>query len=199
MSVRFKQHSRFALVGLSVLCLMAVWQIPLQADTISGQDIYYHGGSLQFEIMPYEAVYTSQIYLHTASETIFLGSSSSTGRVISISDPSVLGLSPGDEFVLGIHVLNTGDKFLMGGAYNNSDGTAHARVNYTPGQTVIGFEDLLGGGDLDYDDAVIRVTGNIGGSIGVAEVPEPSTLVLCGLGVAGLMCFGRRRLMLRRR
>jgi hypothetical protein len=71
----------------------------------------------------------------------------------------------------------------MGGGYDNPDGIIHALVNYGYNRTaVIGFEDLFGGGDRDYDDAVIRVTGDIG----VTQVPEPSTMLLLGSGFIGL-------------
>src|SRR5258705_12793711 len=89
---------RFDLVWLSILGLIAsLHSTPAQAYSILGQDIYYHGGTLQFEILPYEAAFTSQIYLRTGTATIFLGNSSSVGAVITISDPSALGLNPEDE------------------------------------------------------------------------------------------------------
>ena len=176
-----RNYPRFGLVCLSVLGLIAILHSSrAHAYTILGQDIYYHGGSLQFQILPYEAAYTSQIYLHTGTATIFLGNSSSVGAVITISDPAALGLNPEDEFVLGIHVMNTGDNFVMGGSYDNPDGIVHALVNYGYNHTaVIGFEDLLGGGDLDYDDAVVKVLGNIG----VAQIPEASTMLMLGSGI----------------
>src|SRR6185436_9638698 len=109
-----RSSRRFGLVWLSILGLIAfLHSTPAQAYTIFGQDIYYHGGSLQFEILPYEAAFTSQIYLHTGMGLIFLGNSSSVGAVITISDPATIGLNPEDEFVLGIHVMNTGDNFVM--------------------------------------------------------------------------------------
>src|SRR5258705_4729176 len=176
-----RNYPRFGLVWLSVLGLIAtLHNSSAQAYPILGQDIYYHGGSLQFQILPYEAAYTSQIYLHTGTGEIFLGNSSSIGVVITISDPAAVGLNPEDEFVLGIHVMNTGDNFVMGGGYDNPDGIVHALVNYGYNQTaVIGFEDLLGGGDLDYDDAVVKVLGNIG----VPQIPEASTMLMLGSGV----------------
>jgi uncharacterized protein DUF4114/PEP-CTERM motif-containing protein len=185
-----KIHSRFGIMWLAVLGLIAtLHSSPAQAYPALGQDIYYHGGSLQFEILPYEAAYTSQIFLRTGTDMIFLANSSSIGSVIDIGDPATIGLNPEDEFVLGIHVLDTGDDFLMGSGYDNPDGIVHALVNYTYNRTaIIGFEDLLGGGDLDYNDAMIRVLGNLG----VTRIPEPSSMLLLVSGVVGLVFFRRR-------
>ena len=84
--------------------------------------------------------------------------------VINIGDPVAIGLNLEDEFILGIHVMNTGNDFFMGGGYDNPDGIVHASVNYGPNQTaVIGFEDLLGGGDRDYNDATAVFHFRLGG------------------------------------
>lgn len=173
-----RKYSRFGLVWLLVLGLIAVLHTSLaQAYPVLEQEIYYHGGSLQFEILPSDSDYTSQIYLHTGTGMLFLGNNTSTGVVINLSDPSAVGLIPGEEFILGIHVINTGNDFVMGGGYDNPDGIVHAAVNYLYNHiTVIGFEDLFGGGDLDYNDARVRVVGDIG----LTRIPEPSSLILFG-------------------
>ena len=44
---------------------------------------------------------------------------------------------------------------------------------------VIGFEDILGGGDEDYNDAIFAVRG-------VTTVPEPVTMTLLATGLAGM-------------
>ena len=53
--------------------------------------------------------------------------------------------------------------------------------------TSVGFEDLLGGGDLDFNDFKIRLT-NV---IDPLPVPAPPILALLGIGCAGI---GYRRL-----
>ena len=90
-----------------------------------------------------------------------------------------------------LHVLTTGNFFHTGPAAGNPDGVAHADVVYnylgTPGLTFVGFEDIFGGGDLDYNDLQFTFT-NVG-----TPIPEPETyaLMLAGLGALGWM--GRRR------
>jgi Domain of unknown function (DUF4114)/PEP-CTERM motif len=185
-----KNYSRLALVSIVVLGLIAALHgSPAQAYPVLGQDIYYHGGPLQFEIMPYEAAYTSQIYLYTSTGTIFLGNSSSIGAMLNLGEPAAAGLNPEDEFVLGIHVIDTGNDFFMGGGYDNPDGIVHAEVNYGLNQSaVIGFEDLFGGGDFDYNDVMIGVFGNLG----VTRIPEPSSMILFGTGLYVLVFIRRR-------
>ncbi len=72
-----------------------------------------------------------------------------------------LGPYPTDtELIFGIDVLSTGDHYQSGPSTRNSDGVAHVAVTYLGSCTwQIGFEDLNGGGDRDYNDVVMQVSG----------------------------------------
>ncbi|MFZ5479636.1 MAG: DUF4114 domain-containing protein [Myxococcota bacterium] len=64
------------------------------------------------------------------------------------------------EIVFGIDVRDTGDHFKSGPASRNDDGIVHVAVTYEGGCAwLIGFEDIRGGGDQDFNDVVLRVEG----------------------------------------
>ncbi|MFT5459296.1 MAG: hypothetical protein ACI9K2_005806 [Myxococcota bacterium] len=59
----------------------------------------------------------------------------------------------GDELVFGIYVMNTDQEYLSGPADRNADEVVHAAItDYHDGTWHVGFEDLWGGGDKDYND-----------------------------------------------
>ncbi|EXI73187.1 MAG: hypothetical protein AW07_02801 [Candidatus Accumulibacter sp. SK-11] len=76
-------------------------------------------------------------------------------------------------------VLSTGDKFFTGPGTGNADGLVHVGHATWAADGVIpvdglwvGFEDILGGGDRDYDDNRFVFT-NVR-----SDVPEPGSLAL---------------------
>lgn len=72
-----------------------------------------------------------------------------------------IGPYPTDsELIFGVDILDTGEHWQSGPSSRNSDGVEHVAVTYEGSCSwLIGFEDLTGGGDLDYNDVVMRVQG----------------------------------------
>jgi xanthosine utilization system XapX-like protein len=120
----------------------------------------------------------------TAGDTIDLGSFTA-GTVLKFN---VLADTSGAPVNQGLGpFLN----WYTGPASLNADGLAHAWVDsaYTGlyGGTAVGFEDLSGLGDAGYED--LRYTFS---NVQAVSVPEPATITLMVLGLAGIG-FGTRR------
>lgn len=135
------------------------------------------------------AGYTSDLYLSSPITSFIF-----TNHVANVGDTVDLGFfTAGTELIFSIYVRNTGDTFYSGSGASNSDGLAHANVinNWMPGRTYVGFEDLWGGGDLDYDDNSFSFT-NVAT---LQPVPEPETyaMLLAGLGLLGMQARRRKQ------
>jgi hypothetical protein len=75
----------------------------------------------------------------------------------------------------------------------NVDGKQHVVAFQHNDWVILGFEDIIGGGDLDYNDVVFAVRGVQQGRP-PESVPEPSTLLsLLVLGVGGFTTLRRKQ------
>ena len=176
-----------ATAALAALVLGLSFPSGAVASPVVGQQLYYEGGNVTVTVLPYDAAYTSNLYLYSSVGPILIANSSQVGTVVDLGNLATLyGIHAGDELIFGILVLNTGDSFLMGPGSRNLDGTAHASVDYAEGSSedyaTLGFEDIFGGGDFDYNDASFLLEGGIG----LARVPEPASLTLLLLGLAAV-------------
>lgn len=90
---------------------------------------------------------------------------------------------------------NTKDIWSLNDALN-PDGLQHAMAYYYNDLLVVGFEDLWGGGDKDYNDTVFVIDvgkDNARALAGIASVPEPSGVAaLFGIATVGFLKSRRR-------
>ncbi|SEF58773.1 DUF4114 domain-containing protein [Nitrosomonas ureae] len=114
-------------------------------------------------------------------------------------------VNAGDILTFQLKVLDTGDIWNSNSA-SNADGVNHIYSTGFSGDTVlgipagtyVGFEDVHGGGDFDYNDQAFIFT-NIStlAEKHISPVPEPETysMLLIGLGLVAFTVHSRKRRM----
>ena len=131
---------------------------PAEAQAVIGGQLFATGGTVDIVVQPGTAGFTSQLFLLGPDGTPNnIALNTEVGKHVTVGP-----FTAGRELVFGITVLNDGPTFFMGPASRNPDGIAHADVTETGVRTLlVGFEDVFGGGDRDYDDNVFQFTGNL--------------------------------------
>jgi hypothetical protein len=187
---------------------------PAQAVPITEQTLIATGGDVVVTFVSNGAGYTSELFLDgpfgNNFGAIFNNATTSMGATMNLG-----AFAAGTELVFRLLVQQTGDLFYTGPAIRNLDGIVHAMMQDAAGQVIVGFEDLFGGGDFDYDDLVFAFTnvspadepgtsvttgtpgsseGSGGGAGGGAiTVDEPSSLLMFGFGLAALVFVMKRQ------
>lgn len=163
-------------VGLFIALVLAFAAVHADAINLIGNQLYYTGGDLHIQNLPADSGFDNYIYLRTPLDgDKFLFIDDGNEQVtFTQSELSSFGIDVGEELLFLMLPDNSAPVFFTGPASRNPDGLIHAEIiDLGDGSFRVGFEDLLGGGDLDFNDAQFLV-------------PEPSTLLLFGLGLAGL-------------
>jgi hypothetical protein len=136
-----------------------------------------------------DAAFDSYLFLAAPTEQgpFFFNHSTPPGETASLGSFAL-----GAELIFGLRVLSSGDDFFTGPASRNPDGFVHAQASRWPGTptiptqgVLIGFEDLFGGGDRDFNDFRFVVS-NVR-IVDATPVPEPSTMLLFGSGALALL------------
>lgn len=142
-------------------------------------------GEVMVTFLSKEAAYTDDLFLKGTTTKILDNQSALGGQTFSLGS-----FKAGAELTFNIFVNNTGHTFYTGPASNNEDNIIHAKYEFNPQNTVtISFEDLLHGGDKDFNDLIFKVSNVAMSNASVAAVPEEQSyaMLLAGLFTLGLL------------
>lgn len=203
---------RRTVIMLSGLLVVGVCARPSQAAPIVGEQVFAPGGDVLVTFLGYSASFTNDLYLFDASDlstplpvTSIVGPGYAAPGLVFTNQTTAVGttlnlghVAAGTELVFGIYVRETGRTYFTGPGARNPDGVAHAVVDnglppqylpygpVPPGMFAVGFEDIFGGGDLDYNDLAFAF------GYAPAAVPEPAALGLLTLGAVAAAVRRRR-------
>lgn len=168
---------KLSMIAIGATFLALGTSIAAEGATIGGQ-LFSTGEDVFVEVLtPLTVGYTSNLSLYEPKNQ-YIGTNWEVGKIVNLGN-----FPRGLELIFGIYVQNSGDTFIMGPGSRNGDGIPHARVNFiAPEIADVGFEDLSGGEDWDFDDNNFRFSGGISQNV-PEPVPEPTT-------VLGTLAFG---------
>lgn len=171
-------------VGLLILPSLAQ-----ATGIVGGSLIVQNAGDVHVTFIGSDAGYTSTLSFN--GQDLF-SNRDAAGTTINLGN-----FAAGTALNFQLLVHDTGNTFSTGMGALNPDGIAHTLVNdMGNGATQVGWEDILGGGDRDYNDLVFEFT-NITTEGNPEEnplaTPEPSTMILFGSGLLGLGAWRLRK------
>ena len=208
MNLRWPRLGRMPrLASLVAACFITIGLgIPLTATAfpvLYDGRFYYTGGDVTIDVLHYDSVYDESLQLRSALGTFDVANGSQVGTHMTLTAQQLadMGIGVGDELQFSLNVRSTGQNFALGSGDLNADGLSHAYIRPGSGNKYfVGFEDLLGGGDRDYNDTIFRFSGGLSTAraedvvrvASVTQIAEPSLFLLL-LPAVGLLGFKRRK------
>ena len=166
-----------ALVGTAAL--VGLLAVPAQAVPITEQTLIATGGNVFVTFVSNEAGFTSELFLDgplgDEFGVIFNNVTTDIGTSVDLGS-----FAAGTELIFKLLVKPTGDVFYTGFGDRNADGIGHAAVEGGEGHVLVGFEDLFGGGDFDYNDLVFAFT-----NVGFTSASDPDSTIGSDNGGSG--------------
>lgn len=185
------KRAQLLATGLMAAGLMTA-AVSVSAAPVLGAQLFWSGGDVTVTVQPSTAGFLSELRLYSTVPSTFIAYNAPNGNppgtFVTLTAAQIdVDHDVGDELVFGIFVTNTGDTFKLGPAGRNADGQIHGAIDNLGGGVLrVGFEDLRGGGDRDYDDNVFDFRGGVR-----TNVPEPGSLALAGLALLSLAALRR--------
>ncbi|HAJ71824.1 MAG TPA: PEP-CTERM sorting domain-containing protein [Methylophilaceae bacterium] len=144
-------------------------------------------GEVVLTFLSKSADYATDLFLTGSATSILNNQTAVAGTQYSLGT-----FEQGQLISFDMLVNDTGFRFHSGSAANNIDQFIHVTYEESARRVIVGFEDLYGGGDQDYNDLVFSLTNASVGNL-VSSVPEPGNyaMLLAGLGLVGVAA--RRR------
>ena len=212
MKYGWPRSGRISRLALPVAVCFAITSLAIALPSMAlptffGGQLYYTGGDVTVDVLHNDTVYDEVLQLRSALGILDVADGSLVGSRVTLTMQQLanMGIGVGDELQFGIHVRNTGYDFMVGPGERNADGLDHAYVRTGRNNIYVGFEDLLHGGDRDYNDTIYRFSGGMTADPDFAPraattteptesstAPQPSMLLLL-LPAAGLLAFGFRK------
>ncbi len=180
-----------SVLSVGLLFAAVVFAGPVGPVSLAGDEILALGGQVDVYFVGQTAGFDSVINL---TSPVFIGPFfhnhlTAPGTMLTLGT-----FAAGTPLIFRLDVLNTGISFFTGPASRNPDNIVHAGIttwvsdSFIPADGLrVGFEDLLNGGDLDFDDNLF-----VFANVRQSTVPEPGTCVLLSAAL-GVIAVARRR------
>ncbi|MCX2979643.1 DUF4114 domain-containing protein [Halieaceae bacterium IMCC14734] len=165
----------------------------LDIDILGGQLLVVDTGTVTATFLGSDAGYFNTLFLATPNSgtpTAIFNKNTSAGSTANLGS-----FDAGTELIFRLFVRNTGNNFYTGDINRNPDQLAHAKATTSLVNggyiTRVGFEDLWGGGDEDYNDFEFLLSNVVDPPSPPTQVSEPPLLPLVALGMLGV--YWKRR------